>query len=38
MESVITKLIQETYQLVTVTELRSYSDERVKAGELYLRQ
>ena len=38
MESVITKLIQETYQLVTVTELMSYSDERVKAGELYLRQ
>lgn len=38
MESVIPKLIAKGYQLVTVSELMSYSNEKVKAGGLYNQQ
>ncbi len=38
MESVIPKLVKKGYQLVTITELMTYSDEKVKAGQLYHQQ
>ena len=38
MESVIPKLVKEGYQLVTVSELMSYSEEKIEAGGLYNRQ
>lgn len=38
MESVIPKLMKEGYQLVTVSELMSYSKEKIEAGGLYNRQ
>ena len=38
MESVIPKLIAKGYQLVTVSELMSYSTEKIEAGGLYNRQ
>lgn len=38
MESVIPKLIAKGYQLVTVSELMSYSEQKVEAGALYHQQ
>ena len=38
MESVIPRLIKEGYQLVTISELMNYSDEKVEAGGLYHQQ
>lgn len=38
MESVIPKLIEKGYQLVTVSELMSYGDEKVQPGGLYSQQ
>ena len=38
MERVIPKLIEEGYQLVTVSELMQYSDQKVEAGGLYMHQ
>ena len=35
MERVIPKLIEEGYQLVTVSELMEHSDQKVQPGELY---
>lgn len=38
MERVIPKLIAEGYQLVTVSELMAYSEQKVEAGRLYTQQ
>lgn len=38
MEIVIPKLIDEGYQLVTITELMQYSDSPFEAGKMYYRQ
>lgn len=38
MEHVIPKLIAEGYQLVTVSELMAYSEQKVEAGRLYTQQ
>ena len=38
MERVIPKLIEEGYQLVTVSELLSYTNEELEAGKVYYKQ
>lgn len=38
METVIPKLVQKGYQLVTVSELMAYSEQKVEAGGLYNQQ